>query len=58
MNKRIKLKKGILKRRCDNDCIKYKIITDRKLITSNICIGCKHKKSIEKICNENYNNIL
>lgn len=54
MKKRIKLKKGILKKRCDKNCINYKIITDKKLITSNICIGCKHKKNIEKICKENY----
>lgn len=53
MNKRIKLKKGILKKQCNNNCINYKIITDKKLVTSNICIGCKHKSFIERICDQN-----
>lgn len=54
MNKRIKLKKGILKKKCDENCINHRIIVMKELVTSNICIGCKHKDIIEKICEENY----
>lgn len=57
MNKRTKLKKGILKKKCNENCINYKIITSRKLVTSNICIGCKHKSIIEQICDQHYENI-
>lgn len=57
MNKRIKLKKGILKKKCDKNCINHRIIVMKELVTSNICIGCKHKDIIEKICEENYSKI-
>lgn len=43
MNKRIKLKKGILHKRCDEKCINYQIIREKKLLTNNICESCKYK---------------
>lgn len=43
MNKRIKLKKGILHKKCDESCINYFVIKENQLITNNICIGCKCK---------------
>lgn len=55
MNKRIKLKKGIFHKKCDENCVNYRIIVDKCLITSNVCIGCKHKSVIEKVCEENAN---
>lgn len=53
MNKRIKLKKGILHKKCDDKCVNYRIVVDKGLVTSNICVGCKHKAIIEKICKKN-----
>lgn len=51
MNKRIKIKKGLLHKKCDNKCINYRIIQNEKLITNNICQSCKlrYKQSIQKI---------
>lgn len=43
MNKRIKLKKGILHKKCDEKCVNYRIIREEKLFTNNICESCKHK---------------
>lgn len=53
MNKRIKLKKGILHKKCDNKCSMYRVIEREKFTTNNGCIGCKHKAIAEKMCEEN-----
>lgn len=53
MNKRIKIKKSILKKKCSDSCQNYKLLVIEKLITSNLCIGCKHKHMAEKICKDN-----
>lgn len=37
MNKRIKLKKGILHKRCDDNCYNYRMIVDAMFITNNSC---------------------
>lgn len=51
MNKRIKLKKGLLHKKCDSKCVNYRIIQNEKLITNNICKSCKlrYKQAIQKI---------
>lgn len=54
MNKRIKLKKGILHKKCDDKCVNHRIIVEKKLVTSNICVGCKYRQVIHNICRKNY----
>ncbi|EGT4205494.1 hypothetical protein EPL64_13025 [Clostridioides difficile] len=54
MNKRIKLKKRILHERCDERCANYDFVISNKLITCNVCIGCRYKENMDKICQENY----
>ena len=55
MNKRIKIKKGLLHKKCDSKCINYRIIEGEKLITNNICQNCKLKnnKEIQRILQSN-----
>lgn len=53
MNKRIKLKKGILHKKCDDKCGMHRVIKREKFITCNGCINCKHKYIAERICEEN-----
>lgn len=55
MNKRIKLKKGILQKKCSSKCHKYKDIYDFSLITNNCCTGCKFKdeETIKEVLIEN-----
>lgn len=53
MNKRIKLKKGILKKRCDDNCQMHSTIVREKFTTCNGCIGCIHRAIAEKMCEEN-----
>lgn len=43
MNKRIKLKKGILHKKCDCRCDNFLIILDRALDTNNCCHRCNLK---------------
>ncbi len=54
MNKRIKLKKGILHKKCDERCANYSFVIRNNLITCNVCIGCKYKENMDKVCEENY----
>lgn len=58
MNKRIKLKKGILRKKCDNKCFLYKAIYDCSLITNLGCEGCKFSEGeiIENLLEENKDN--
>ena len=54
MNKRIKFKKGLLQKKCDNKCNNYKNIVRHRFITNNSCIGCKFRdKAYELLCKEN-----
>lgn len=54
MNKRIKLKKGILHKKCDMKCPMHQFIVKRKAITCNGCVGCKFRDDVaEKMCKEN-----
>ncbi len=41
MNKRIKLKKGILHKKCDENCVKYQCIDLFGLVTNCICSACR-----------------
>ncbi|WP_302773553.1 hypothetical protein [Clostridium paraputrificum] len=41
MNKRMKLKHGILKKKCDSKCVNYNFILDQAYITNLSCVGCK-----------------
>ncbi len=47
MNKRIKLKKCLLHKKCDNKCVNYRIIQGERLITNNICQSCKFRNGRE-----------
>lgn len=53
MNKRIKLKKGILHKKCDIKCPMHRIIVREKFVTCNGCVGCKHISNAFKMCVEN-----
>ena len=55
MNKRIKLKKGILHKRCDYSCNLYKAIYDLSFETNIGCEGCKfvEGEAIENLKKEN-----
>lgn len=54
MNKRLKLKKGILHKKCDESCPRYREIIHYRLITNNGCTGCKfHGEAHEKLCKPN-----
>ncbi|HGM3198305.1 TPA: hypothetical protein ACKOIF_003731 [Clostridioides difficile] len=54
MNKRIKLKKGLIHKKCDERCANYDFVISNSLITCNVCIGCKYKENMDKVCEENY----
>lgn len=54
MNKRIKLKKGLIHKKCDERCVNYDFVINNNLITCNVCIGCKYKENMDKVCEENY----
>lgn len=53
MNKRIKIKKRILKKECGKGCVIFNVIVGEKLITNNACIGCKYKQVTDEICKKN-----
>lgn len=55
MNKRIKLKKGILHKKCDKRCFNYRIIVEEMFVTNNCCINCKlcGNEEISRITAEN-----
>lgn len=55
MNKRIKIKKGILNKKCDHSCNLFKAIYDCSLITNLGCESCKFSQdeTIEKVMEEN-----
>lgn len=53
MNKRIKIKKRILKKECGKSCVIFNVIVGEKLVTNNACIGCKHKQVTDEICKKN-----
>lgn len=54
MNKRIKLKKGILKKSCSKKCVFYKNIIRYELTTNNCCVGCKYKNITDKIVDKHW----
>lgn len=54
MNKRIKMKKGLIHKKCDERCVNYDFVISNNLITCNVCIGCKYKENMDKVCEENY----
>lgn len=56
MNKRIKLKKGILHKRCDDNCYNYRMIVDAMFITNNSCSNCKfcEDEKIQNILEKNF----
>lgn len=54
MNKRLKLKRGILHKKCDESCAIYRIIIKNKFITNNSCIGCRLREKTDFICDENF----
>ncbi|MDB3560287.1 hypothetical protein C4233_06850 [Clostridioides difficile] len=45
MNKRIKMKKGLIHKKCDERCVNYDFVISNNLITCNVCIGCKYKEN-------------
>lgn len=53
MNKRIKLKKELLVKSCDDNCANYRFIKSARLVTNNCCSGCKHREEAHKLCEEN-----
>ena len=53
VNKRIKLKKGILQKKCDDRCVCYRTIVNEKFCTNNICIGCIHKTIADELITNN-----
>ncbi|MFN1896573.1 hypothetical protein ACK2FY_00020 [Clostridioides difficile] len=53
MNKRIKSRKNSIHKKCDEDVSTDFVISDN-LITCNVCIGCKYKERMDKVCEENY----
>ncbi|HBF5134019.1 hypothetical protein QVA98_09000 [Clostridioides difficile] len=54
MNKRIKMKKGLIHKKCDERCVNYDFVISNNLITCNVCIGCRYKEKMDKVCEENY----
>ncbi|BDE80468.1 hypothetical protein SIL18_02330 [Clostridioides difficile] len=54
MNKRIKMKKGLIHKKCDERCVNYDFVISNNLITCNVCIGCKYKENMDEVCEENY----
>ncbi|HBF3269647.1 TPA: hypothetical protein KOB66_003552 [Clostridioides difficile] len=54
MNKRVKMKKGLIHEECNERCANYSFVIRNNLITCNVCIGCKHKENMDKVCKENY----
>ncbi|MBY2476331.1 hypothetical protein KWV16_05520 [Clostridioides difficile] len=54
MNKRIKMKKGLIHKKCDERCVNYDFVISNNLITCNVCIGYKYKENMDKVCEENY----
>ena len=58
MNKRIKIKKGLLHKRCDDSCINYRIIKEKEMITNNICECCRYKNCdrIQHLLDVNWEN--
>ncbi|ACH91356.1 TPA: hypothetical protein KR283_003781 [Clostridioides difficile] len=54
MNKRIKMKKRLIHKKCDERCVNYDFVISNNLITCNVCIGCKYKENMDKVCEENY----
>lgn len=54
MNKRIKLKKGLIHEECNERCVNYDFVISNKLVTCNVCAGCKYKENMNKVCEENY----
>ncbi len=53
MNKRTKIKKNIIQKRCDMGCPIHNVIKSKRLITCNACIDCKYRDIAEHICEEN-----
>ena len=54
MNKRIKMKKRLIHKKCDERWVNYGFVISNNLITCNVCIGCKYKENMDKVCEENY----
>ena len=54
MNKRIKMKKRLNHKKCDEIWVNYGFVISNNLITCNVCIGCKYKENMDKVCEENY----
>ena len=54
MNKRKKKKKRKIHKKCDERCVNYDFVISNNLITCNVCIGCKYKENMDKVCEENY----
>ena len=56
MNKRIKEKTGIIKKKCDDSCDLYKLYTKMNLITHNGCGSCKFREEFEVKIKEYWEN--
>lgn len=49
LNKRIKLKKRILHKKCDESCLNHILILDCMLSTNNCCSNCKFKYEADRL---------